>query len=786
MAALDGADDGWALADAVRRDGRVVDFRLVYVNQPGARALGRNRADLVGRLYSELWPTLREDGLMAAYASVVHTGEPITRRFCGDDGDLNGYFEARVNPLGDGIATCLANVSPTALADNTGSELEVHLRAALDAAFSGFALLRAVRPAGRVVDFEVTYANEVGAKLSGRDMRDLVGHRLVELTPHVLFGMVDRYREVVESGTTYLDQLGDPDHGAVFETKATRVADDVVALSFRDITDRARQGRRVVASEAAARAAAARTAALQSATAALARAVTVAEVYAVMTDQVRPLEGWESLVVMLREDGQLVVSHASGLTPGAMGNLRPVPLDDPYPMSTAARTRSAAFYGSQDTFVAAFPERASQARAAMRQAWAFIPLLASGRAIGVMSLGYNEPREFAEPEREALVSLGELYAQALERARLFEAQRSIAADLQHALLPAELPKLAGARHAARYLPWTSGADVGGDWYDVIPLGEDSVGVAIGDVAGHSTSAAATMGQIRNALRAYALEGHSPTNVMERLNRLLTNVEPNAMATCCYLELHLAEGTATIVLAGHLPPILCRDSDASPLDLRLGPPLGVTPDTAYVDTTRLVPHGSALVLFTDGLVEDRRVPIERGMAELCAALAGAPTGDPTELVQRVLAADIGPRPRRDDVALLAISVDESGRRMGEPNATRRFHSDASSAASARRFTADMLVMWSLNDLVDTARLLLGEVITNAVQHTVGDVVVRLRLLPDRLRVEVRDGSERRPRVRNVDADAENGRGLKIVASLADRWGHDAVESGGKVVWFELTR
>ena len=137
-----------------------------------------------------------------------------------------------------------------------------------------------------------------------------------------------------------------------------------------------------------------------------------------------------------------------------------------------------------------------------------------------------------------------LSAQALQRALLFEAQRSIAADLQRALLPAVLPALRGARHAVRYLPWTHGADVGGDWYDVIPLGPDAVAVVIGDVAGHSPNAAAIMGQIRNALRAYAAEGHSPTGVMDRVNRLMLRVEPDSVASCCYLEVHLAEGTAT--------------------------------------------------------------------------------------------------------------------------------------------------------------------------------------------------------------------------------------------------
>jgi anti-sigma regulatory factor (Ser/Thr protein kinase) len=366
------------------------------------------------------------------------------------------------------------------------------------------------------------------------------------------------------------------------------------------------------------------------------------------------------------------------------------------------------------------------------------------------------------------------------------ALRSIAADLQHALLPAKLPQIPGVRHATRYLPWTSGADVGGDWFDVIELGRDALAVVIGDVAGHSTTAAATMGQLRAALQAYALDGHSPVAVMNRVNRLLSHIEPEAIATCCYVELHLAEAPATVVLAGHLPPILRHAGAARPVDVRLGPPLGVVADTEYLDTTVLMPPGSTLLLYTDGLVEDHRVSIDQGLAELCAALMALPSTDPATIVDHVLASDIGPRPRRDDVALLAIGVNEGliSRQRDEVQAVRVFHGAASSAPMARRFVGDILAAWGLGDLVDTARLLLGEVISNAVQHTVGDVSVRLRLRINRLRIEVIDGSDRRPDLLDAEPDSESGRGLKIVATLADEWGHDAREAGGKVVWFEL--
>jgi hypothetical protein len=347
-----------------------------------------------------------------------------------------------------------------------------------------------------------------------------------------------------------------------------------------------------------------------------------------------------------------------------------------------------------------------------------------------------------------------------------------------------LPPLAGARHAVRYLPWTEGVDVGGDWYDVIDLGPDTAAVVIGDVAGHSTQAAATMGQLRNALRAYAADGHSPTGVMQRTNRLLLRLEPDAMATCCYLELHLAEGTATAVLAGHPPPILRTGDRADALALRAGPPLGVDPQARYLDTTFLLPAGSSLLLYTDGLVEDRRYSIDRGLHDLRTAVTTASAPDPRLLLEHVLAAEVGPHPRSDDVAVLALTVDAVPQR-GPLTAQRRFRGDATSAAASRRFAADILTAWHQRLLIEDACLLLDEVITNAVQHTVGDILVRMELAA-RLRVEVHDSSERHPDKRAIDADSEMGRGLHIVEQLSHSWGHTPLAAGGKVVWFELDR
>lgn len=786
-ARLDAAADGWAVAAPLRAGGRIVDFELVYLNAAGAEAFHLRPEGLLGGRYSQLWPNLVSSRLLEAYIRVMETGEPMTRTFYYEaEPGRSGYFRISAERLGTNIGVRFVNFSD-ALVGRSSAKGEALLRAALDAAFDGFALLTGVRSAaGRLVDFDFSYVNDIGAKLGGLTLSEMVGSRVSEVWPSVVeAGLLARYTAVAETGETYLAEYLDPVLNTVWEIKATRIAPDVVALSYRDATPRVRQQEQIADSEAQAREVAGRMAALQAVTASLAGAVRVADVLRVMQEKVLASAGADGLIVLLLEEDRLIVRHNTGYRPSNREAPIEFPTDGSTAVASALRQRRPWFFSSREEFLAEFPASADSVQASDKHAWAILPLISADQVMGAMIVSYRERRDFTAGEREAQVIVSELCAQALERALLFEAQTNIAADLQRALLPTTLPTLRGARHSARYLPWTQGADVGGDWYDLIELGLDSVALVIGDVAGHSTSAAATMGQIRNALRAYALEGHSPTGVMERVNRLITRLDPSALATCCYLELHLDEGTATGVLAGHPPPILRAAGEVRPLDLRIGVPLGASAGATYVDTTVLLPPRSSLLLYTDGLVEDRRYPIDQGTSDLCRVIGAAPDDDPDTLADWVLSADVWPHQRTDDVAMLAITIDEQAPAGVAPSAERRFPGDASSAPSARRFAADVLNAWDLGALVDTARLLLDEIITNAVQHTVGDVRVRLARDAWRLRVEVTDHSNRLPDMRPMDPDSENGRGLFIVETLADRWGHETMDTGGKIVWFELS-
>jgi serine phosphatase RsbU (regulator of sigma subunit) len=783
LAVLDADGQGWAIARAVRDDGKIIDFELIFLNESGARILGRPRGDLVGRRYRDLWPETMTDGTLPYYTEVVETRKSRVRTVYYDRATVSGHFETRISPCGDGFAARFVDLSKLVLQPT--SQTGPRLYDILDAAFDGFLLLRAERDdEAQIVDFTCEYVNQIGAKLSGRTPEELIGRRVREISPRsVETGLLTRCVEVAESGAPWRREVDNTESDQVWEIKISRADQDYVAVSYRDVTERVKQQERIARSESQARRSAERTASLQAVTAALAAASTPAEVYAVMGAVVRPSAGGHGLMVLVRDEGRLTMRFHAGYEAALVDRLRAIPVHDSHPIARSVRDGEPMYFHTPDEFAAAVAEgERPSAAIGDRQSWAFLPLSIAGRVIGVMVLGYRDRRLFDNAERATLAAYSGLCAQALQRALMFEAQRSIAADLQRALLPAVLPELRGARHAVRYLPWTHGIDVGGDWYDVIPLAPDAVAVVIGDVAGHSPNAAATMGQIRNALRAYAAEGHSPTGVMERVNRLMLRVEPEAMASCCYLEVHLAEGTATAVLAGHPPPVLHAGGQARPLALRAGPPLGVHVDAGYIDTTFLLPGGSNLVLYTDGLVEDRRYDIDRGVADLCAAVARTPSVDPQVVVDHILTADVGPYPRSDDVAILALTVDAVPP-PGSPTAERRFGGDAASAPAARRFAADILTAWGQAALIDNARLLLGEVITNAVQHTVGDVEVRLTL-GERLRVEVRDRSDREPDRQLVSADSESGRGLHIVSVLAEEWGHEPLSTGGKVVWFEL--
>ncbi|MCX4825357.1 SpoIIE family protein phosphatase [Streptomyces sp. NBC_01142] len=411
---------------------------------------------------------------------------------------------------------------------------------------------------------------------------------------------------------------------------------------------------------------------------------------------------------------------------------------------------------------------------------AVLPLPAEGRVVGACLVGWDEPHEFGPEERYLLTATAGLVGQALVRARALDAEHELATMLQRSLLPRKLPRLPGAVAVARYLPATVGLTVGGDWYDVIPLGENRVALVVGDVQGHNAGAATIMGQMRTAIRAYAVEGHPPDVVVSRANRLLVGMETDLFATCCYVAIDMEEGDAWCVRAGHLPPLLrAPDGVTREVEIEGGPPLGVLAEAEYPMTTFALAPGAVLTLLTDGLVESSSLHLDDGMRRVCDLLSTADPADAGRMADELLG---GVNRRDDDVALLLLRYDGIGDRPLRAAWTVWRLPDA--VSHARRFTSRTLRSWNVAEQSDATLLIVSELVTNALVHTQGPVRVDLTLTGERLRVAVSDASPRTPvKPSNMNWEATGGRGILLVEAVSASYGSVPL-GGGKQVWAEV--
>ncbi|MFD7503114.1 SpoIIE family protein phosphatase [Streptomyces sp. NPDC059850] len=410
---------------------------------------------------------------------------------------------------------------------------------------------------------------------------------------------------------------------------------------------------------------------------------------------------------------------------------------------------------------------------------AVLPLPAHGQVAGVCLIGWDAPHPFGPEERSLLTATAGLVGQTLMRAHAYDAEQELATMLQRSLLPRSLPPLPGGVAVARYLPAMRGLQVGGDWYDVIALSESRVALVIGDVQGHSAAAATIMGQMRTAVRAYAVEGHPPDVVVSHANRLLVGMEADLFATCAYVELDMEEGNAWFVRAGHVAPLVRRpDGTTEEVAVEGGLPLGVVADAEFPMTAEPLAPGTVLALLTDGLVESSTLHLDEGMRRMRAALTTAPT-DLGRMADALLAvAD----QRHDDVALLLLRYD--GMRVRPIRAGWLVWRLPDAVMHARRFTARTLRSWGLVDQADTTLLVVSELVTNALMHTHGTVRLDLTYAADRIRVTVTDSSPRAPAKPVVtDWEATGGRGLLLVEAMSASWG-SVPAGGGKQVWSEI--
>ncbi|MFD4133345.1 SpoIIE family protein phosphatase [Streptomyces goshikiensis] len=489
-------------------------------------------------------------------------------------------------------------------------------------------------------------------------------------------------------------------------------------------------------------------------------------------------------------DGGRVHLVAEGQLGSYVPEIEYTRIDAAFPMSEAVRTMQPVYLASREEFQLNYPLLWPYIEPLSVRSGVYLPLIAQGRPVGALGLLYAREGDFTAEERNLLVALGSGIAQSLQRAMLFEQEHDLAEGLQRAMLPRRIPEIPGALIAVRYRAARMGRDIGGDWYDVIPLGDSRVGVMIGDVEGHDTDAAAVMGQLRIALRAYVAEGHTPGTAMARAAGFLRELETERFATCTYAEIDLGTGMLHIVRAGHLDPVVRRgDGSCHRIQVAGGLPLGLPPGDQSVNgsgypVTSLEMHpGDTLVLCTDGLIERPGGDPETGMRELMESVRTGPVE--VEELADLLCDMVGDAGGGDDMALLLLRRRGTpAPRGGGPLRVRLSPGDPDGPAMARHLIRAAVAAWGAREQADEVVLAADELMTNALVHTDGGAQISLRLTAEgRIRIEVEDGSSALPHRREAGDWAVSGRGLLLVDRLAVAWGVEP-RGGGKSVWCEF--
>ncbi|MFJ8001239.1 SpoIIE family protein phosphatase [Streptomyces sp. NPDC096310] len=624
-------------------------------------------------------------------------------------------------------------------------------------------------------------------------------------------------------------------------------------------------------------------------------------------------------------DGLAVFGVSGGLTGGPSGQrlriighhghdagdvapFEEMSLDTDYPAAEVVRTGRAVYLPSPEAYENRYPATWQYVQRFDRGSWAFVPLVVAGRTLGTWMAAFKHRVAFSPDERSVLTTVARMLAQALARAGVAESERELSIGLQRSMMPRLGPEIPGMAVAARYVPTGGGLQVGGDWYDMIPLPDGRRGdraggrfaLVIGDVQGHDVHAAGLMGQLRIALRAYAAEGHSPDAVLSRASRFLAGLhhhpgqdggpggspagEPGApaglppgiagsgsgpdalagprFATCLYLEVDPETGTLDIARAGHPDPVI-RTADGTAVIRQTagGLPLGVEADSDYPTTRLQLGPGELLMLCTDGLIETGghdlatgwerlrpvlEAPLRDGVrgndgapgdgrtepdtgngrnavdsgngknavesgnaANAVDALNSVPPAEPDgaaeleRLADALVQAVHGPTSyyttgpladrREDDIALLLLARDRDGaasrtaRTPARRTALTIAQAEPERIAGARRQLRDLLRDWADPEQVDSAELMVSEILTNVLVHTDGDALLIAEARGEhgarRLRIEVADTSDDLPHRRRPGELASSGRGLVLLELLADAWGVDP-RGEGKCTWFEL--
>ncbi|MFF7735713.1 SpoIIE family protein phosphatase [Streptomyces sp. NPDC007984] len=434
------------------------------------------------------------------------------------------------------------------------------------------------------------------------------------------------------------------------------------------------------------------------------------------------------------------------------------------------------------------PERARRILDSGLHSLIAVPLQARGVLLGMVNFWRVEQEAYGEEDLAFAEELVARAAVAIDNARRYTREHALAVTLQRSLLPRSVPDQSAVEVAHRYLPARAG--VGGDWFDVIPLPGARVALVVGDVVGHGLHAAATMGRLRTAVRTFSSLDLSPDELIRHLDELVTRVDGEGDggegddsegitgATCLYAVYDPVAGVCSLARSGHPEPALVRpDGTVEHMPVPVSPPLGLGGGMPFESAEFTLPEGSQLVLYTDGLVEDRNRDFDAGIDKLRDALAG-PGRTPDETCQAILDALLPARPS-DDIALVVART-----RLLDPSLVAEWEvpEDPAAVAGIRSGVARRLTEWGLEDLSFSTELVISELVTNSIRY--GTEPRRLRVLRDgsSLICEVADGSSTSPHLRRAADTDEGGRGLFLVAQFTQRWGTRYL-ARGKVIWTE---
>ncbi|OXS34579.1 SpoIIE family protein phosphatase [Streptomyces sp. XY006] len=498
----------------------------------------------------------------------------------------------------------------------------------------------------------IVFATATAARLLGRSADRLLGTRPWQSLPWLDDpAYEDQYRTaVVSRAPLSFTALRPPDQPLTFH-----LYPDTSGISVRVVPGGERADAPPPASAAARPERAAPTGRLYQLVhlaAALTETVTVRDLVSLITHQILPAFGAQGLVLSSAEAGRLKITGYHGYPDDVIERLDALSVDtDLTPAGQVIASGTPAFFAHPAEMTANYP---GAPRISGKQAWAFLPLIISGRPVGCCILSYDHPHPFTADERAVLTSLSGLIAQALDRARLYDAQHRLVGELQRALLPRALPHLPGLDVAARYMPAGHGIEVGGDFFDLLRLDDTTAAAVIGDVEGHSVAAAALMGQVRIAVHAHATAGATPDEVLARTDRLLADLDSELLVSCLYAHLDLARHEVSFASAGHVPPLLRHAGlPGGILDVEPGPLLGIATGTRYPVTTAPLLPGTTLALYTDGLVELPGTDAGRTTADLARHLDGADGGDLDRLIDRLVRHTAATGRNADDITVLLL-------------------------------------------------------------------------------------------------------------------------------------